>query len=61
MNDIKFTPFSAAAGAAIFVGIVMALIKYRCKKYKFEHFYFMTIGMILIFVGALVLEDEKCE
>lgn len=51
----------AAAVIAILVGIVMMVVKRHCKKFKFENFYFMSLGMVFILIGGIILQNRLCK
>lgn len=52
---IKYFPFIIAGLASLVSALVMAINKRRNKKFIFEHFYLMAIGMLLFIIGGSLL------
>lgn len=61
MTRMEYWPFIAAAVTASVVSILMTVIKYVYNKFIFEHFYFMTLGIICQFIGGAIMIGRTCE
>lgn len=55
LKDLTFAPYAVAIFGAIMSGSALFTIKNRHKKFKFEHFYLLMIGMVLILIGGGLL------
>lgn len=57
----KFWPSIVAGVVALCVGAFQVALKLYYKKYLFEHFYLVAIGLVMVSVGGFfLLLDGKC-
>lgn len=51
-DDIAYGPLCLTIGCAAIVGFFQTCVKIVKKKYVFENFHIMTVGMVLLIVGG---------
>lgn len=55
---IAYWPYAVAAILAILTSVLLMVIKTHYKRYIFEHFYVMTVGIILLLIGGATIANN---
>lgn len=55
LSTIKAWPFITSAVVGCLTGLCLSYIQNKSKTIKFFHFHTMSVGMVLLFIGGLIL------